>query len=36
MVKMIELSRQFEHYIKLMKVGEEIDTSSASLMRLQS
>lgn len=36
MVKMIELSRQFEHYIKLMKVGEDIDTSSASLMRLQS
>jgi len=36
MVRMIELSRQFEHYIKLMKVGEEIDTSSASLMRLQS
>lgn len=35
MVRMIELSRQFEHYIKLMKVGEEIDASSASLMRLQ-
>lgn len=36
MVRMIELSRQFEHYVKLMKVGEDIDTSSASLMRLQS
>lgn len=35
MVRMIELSRQFEHFISLMKVGEEIDTSSASLMRMQ-
>ena len=36
MVRMIELSRQFEHYVKLMKVAEDVDTSSASLMRLQS
>lgn len=36
MVRMIELSRQFEQYMKLVKVGEEIDTSSASLMRLPS
>ncbi|EAQ98461.1 flagellar basal-body rod protein FlgF [Congregibacter litoralis] len=36
MVRMIELSRQFEHYVKLMKTAEDVDTSSASLMRLQS
>ena len=35
LVRMIELSRQFEQYMKLVKVGEELDTSSASLMRLQ-
>lgn len=35
MVHMIELSRQFEQYMKLAKVGEDIDTSSSSLMRLQ-
>ena len=36
MVHMIELSRQFEHYMKLVKVGEDMSTSSASLMRMQS
>ena len=36
MVRMIELSRQFEQYMKLVKVGEDVNTSSASLMRLQS
>lgn len=35
MVQMIELSRQFEQFMKLAKVGEDIDTSSSSLMRLQ-
>jgi flagellar basal-body rod protein FlgF len=35
MVQMIELSRQFEQYMKLMKVSEDLDTSSSSLMRLQ-
>jgi flagellar basal body rod protein FlgF len=35
MVHMIELSRQFEQFMKLAKVGEDIDTSSSSLMRLQ-
>ena len=35
MVHMIELSRQFEQHIKLMQVAEELDASSASLMRLQ-
>lgn len=36
MVRMIELSRQFEHFVKLMKVAEDVDTSSATLMRMQS
>lgn len=36
MVHMIELSRQFEQYMKMVKVGEDVNTSSASLMRLQS
>lgn len=35
MVRMIELSREFEHFMKMVSVGEEIDTSSASLMRIQ-
>ncbi len=35
MVQMIELSRQFEQQMKMVKVGEEMNTSSASLMRLQ-
>ena len=36
MVHMIELSRQFEHFMKMVKVGEDLDASSASLMRMQS
>jgi len=36
MVRMIELSREFENHVKLMKAAEEVDTSSSSLMRLQS
>ena len=36
MVSMIELARQFEHHMKLLKTAEDLDTSSASLMRLQS
>jgi flagellar basal-body rod protein FlgF len=35
MIEMIELSRQFESFIRAIKVGEELDTASASLMRLQ-
>ena len=35
MVKMIELSRTFEQFMRMVSVGEEIDTSSASLMRIQ-
>lgn len=34
MVKMIELSREFEQFMKMVTVGEEVDTSSASLMRM--
>jgi flagellar basal-body rod protein FlgF len=36
MIKMIELSRQFESFIRAVKVSEELDSSSATLMRLQS
>ena len=35
MVRMIELSRNFEQFMKLVTVGEEVDTSSSSLMRIQ-
>ncbi|MFK7828970.1 MAG: flagellar basal body rod protein FlgF [Congregibacter sp.] len=35
MVRMIELSREFEQYMKMVTVGEELDTSSVSLMRMQ-
>ncbi|MFT7287399.1 MAG: flagellar basal-body rod protein FlgF [Halieaceae bacterium] len=35
MVEMIELSRQFEQFMRLVKMADEIDTSSASLMRIQ-
>lgn len=35
MVQMIELSREFEQYMKMVTTGEEIDTSSVSLMRMQ-
>jgi len=35
MVRMIELSRQFETHVRMMKAAEEMDTDSASLMRLQ-
>ncbi|MFV0277655.1 MAG: flagellar basal body rod C-terminal domain-containing protein, partial [Parahaliea sp.] len=35
MVRMIELSRQFENQIKLMTTAQEMDASSAQLMRLE-
>lgn len=35
MVQMIELSRAFEGHIQSMKSAEELDTSSASLMKLE-
>ena len=35
MVRMIELAREFEQFMKMVTVGEEVDTSSASLMRIQ-
>lgn len=34
MVEMIELSRRFEHQIKMMSMAEELDESSTQLMRL--
>ena len=34
LVKMIELARKFEMQVKMMKTSEELDSSSASLMRL--
>jgi flagellar basal-body rod protein FlgF len=34
-IEMIELSRQFESFVRTIKMAEEVDTSSASLMRLQ-
>ena len=34
MVRMIELARQFESHVKMMKTAEELDGSSAELMRL--
>ncbi|MEE4280182.1 MAG: flagellar basal body rod protein FlgF [Halieaceae bacterium] len=36
MVEMIELARQFEGFVKTLKAGETMSTSSASLMRMQS
>jgi flagellar basal-body rod protein FlgF len=36
MIRMIELSRQFESFIRAVKVSEELDSSSATLMRMQS
>ncbi len=35
MVRMIELSRQFEMHVRVMSVAEELDTSSTQLMRLE-
>lgn len=35
MVRMIELAREFEQFMKMVTVGEEVDTSSTSLMRIQ-
>lgn len=35
MVEMIELARTFEQHVKTMKSAEELDTASASLMRLE-
>ena len=35
MVRMIELARQFEQFMNMVNVGEEVDTSSTSLMRIQ-
>ena len=35
MVEMIELARSFESHVQTMKSSEELDTSSASLMRLE-
>jgi flagellar basal-body rod protein FlgF len=34
LVNMIELSRKFEMQVKMMKTSEDLDTASASLMRL--
>lgn len=34
MVKMIELARQFEHHVKMMKIAEQLDQESAQLMSL--
>ncbi|MEH6616206.1 MAG: flagellar basal body rod protein FlgF [Porticoccus sp.] len=34
MVRMIELARQFETHVKMMKTAEKLDSSSAELMRL--
>ncbi len=34
LVRMIDLSRQFEMQVRLMKVAEETDTASANLLRL--
>ena len=35
MVKMIELARAFESTVQTMKTADELDNSSASLMRLE-
>jgi flagellar basal-body rod protein FlgF len=34
LASMIELSRKFEMQVKMMKTSEELDSASASLMRL--
>jgi flagellar basal-body rod protein FlgF len=34
LVNMIELSRKFEMQVKMMKTSEELDSASASLMRM--
>lgn len=34
MVRMIELARQFESHVKMIKTAEELDSSSAALMRI--
>jgi flagellar basal-body rod protein FlgF len=34
MVQMIELARQFETHVKMMKTAEELDSSSAKLMSM--
>ena len=35
MVEMIELARAYESHVRMMKVGQELDSSSAELMQLQ-
>jgi flagellar basal-body rod protein FlgF len=35
MVRMIELSRQFETHVRLMNTAQELDASSAQLMRME-
>lgn len=35
MVHMIELSRQYEMHVRLMSTGQELDTASTQLMRLE-
>lgn len=35
MVRMIELSRQFEMHVRVMSVAEDLDTASSQLMRLE-
>lgn len=35
MVRMIELARQYETHVRMMSTAQELDTSSAQLMRLQ-
>jgi len=35
MVQMIELSRSFESHVKAMQSADELDNSSASIMRLE-
>ncbi|MEQ8265474.1 flagellar basal body rod protein FlgF [Pseudohaliea sp.] len=35
MVKMIELAREYETHVRMMKIGQELDSSSAELMSLQ-
>jgi flagellar basal-body rod protein FlgF len=34
MVTMIELARQFETHVKMMKTAEQLDSSSAKLMTM--
>jgi flagellar basal body rod protein FlgF len=35
MVKMIELAREYETHVRMMKIGQELDSASAELMSLQ-